>query len=329
MERPQGGNMSSNLTTLSDPLKTDWGRLVPDTIGMERDLLSNQALPASITKAASKQTFYTIRFLVDRDRVLDAYRTYAYFRWVDNWLDEQLAARAERMAFVERQQAIMNRCYQGERVSDLMSEERMLVDLIRSDQEPGSGLQTYIRHMMAVMAFDAARRGRLISQQELDTYSWNLASAVTEALHYFIGHGQFAPHGETRYCAVTGAHITHMLRDTFEDIAAGYFNIPREFLEANHIDVQDIDSEAYRQWVRGRVHLARACFAVGKRDLAQVENRRCRIAGYAYMARFQGVLDLIAREGYQLRPEYPERRSLSGGLRIGAALLSMLMIGRV
>ncbi|MBE0690098.1 MAG: hypothetical protein IH587_08265, partial [Anaerolineae bacterium] len=39
-------------------------------------------LPARITKAASRQTFYTIRFLVDHGRVTDAYRAYAYFRWV-------------------------------------------------------------------------------------------------------------------------------------------------------------------------------------------------------------------------------------------------------
>ena len=50
----------------------------------------NQMKPSpasSITKAASKQTYYTIRFLVDRERVDDAYRAYAYFRWVDDVLD--------------------------------------------------------------------------------------------------------------------------------------------------------------------------------------------------------------------------------------------------
>lgn len=42
---------------------------------------------SSIAKAASKQTDYTIRFLVDRARVDDAYRAYGYFRWVDDVLD--------------------------------------------------------------------------------------------------------------------------------------------------------------------------------------------------------------------------------------------------
>ncbi len=40
----------------------------------------NLQLAASITKAASQQTYYTIRFLADRDRMADAYRAYAYFR---------------------------------------------------------------------------------------------------------------------------------------------------------------------------------------------------------------------------------------------------------
>ena len=174
------------------------------------------------------------------------------------------------------------------------------------------------------MTFDAARRGQLISQRELDDYTLNLATAVTEALHYFIGHDQFSPCSEARYHAVTGAHITHLLRDSYDDVAAGYYNIPREFLEAHHIDVHDIDSDAYRAWTESRVKLAQAYFEAGKRYLAQVQNRRCRIAGYAYMARFQGVLDAITREGYQLRPEYPERKSLKGGLQMGWAFLSLL-----
>ena len=59
-------------------------------------------LASAITEAASKQTFYTIRFLVDRERVDDAYRAYGYFRWVDDQLDQSLLDVPARMAFVER-----------------------------------------------------------------------------------------------------------------------------------------------------------------------------------------------------------------------------------
>jgi phytoene/squalene synthetase len=285
----------------------------------------NSALPAAITREASKQTYYTIRFLVDRDRVVDTYRAYAYFRWVDDQLDQEALEQSERLAFVERQQALVDGGYRGERRYDLTVEECMLAELIRSDQEQNSGLQAYIRNMMAVMAFDADRRGRLISAAELAEYTQHLSVGVTEALHYFIGHDDPSPRTQVRYLAVTAAHITHMLRDTFEDIAAGYFNLPREFLEAHGIGPCEVGSDAYQAWVKSRVQLARDYFKLGGSYLAQVKNLRCRLAGYTYIARYEKLLAIIEREGYQLRPAYPECQSLKAGLTMGAAVLSMML----
>jgi phytoene/squalene synthetase len=288
---------------------------------MEPHLISDPVLAATITRAASKQTYYTIRFLVDDRLVDDAYRAYAYFRWVDDWLDQETRPRRERLAFVKRQQTLMDGCSGGDALVDLTPEEGLLATLIQRDTYKNSGLQAYIRNMMAVMAFDAARRGQLISQRELNQYTRWLAVAVTEALHYFIGHNCASPRGEMRYLAVTGAHITHMLRDALEDAEAGYYNIPREVVAANGIAPWDVESKAYRDWVQERVHKAHACFRMGRDYLAQVENLRCRIAGYAYIHRFEGVLDYIEREGYLLRAEYPERKSHSRGAEmIGWAL---------
>jgi phytoene/squalene synthetase len=286
---------------------------------------ANLLLPELITKAASKQTYYTIRFLVDRDRVLDAFRAYAYFRWVDDHLDEKLLIKSERQAFVERQQALMNGIYHGEALRDVVAEEKLLVELIGGDQEPSSGLQSYIRNMMAVMAFDANRRGRLISQQELTQYSRYLSIAVTEALHYFIGHDVPSPQTPTRYLAVMGAHITHMLRDTFADVASGYFNVPHEFLDTHNLDPCDLTSDSYKVWVKDRTQLARTCFKEGRDYLAQVKNLRCRFAGYAYTARFEEVLNAIEHENYQLRPTYLQCKRLSGGLRMSWSMFSILL----
>jgi len=57
---------------------------------------------------------------------------------------------------IDRQRSIINRCYRGAWPRDVVAEEGMLVDLIRKDQKRDSGLQAYIRNMMAVMAI--ARR---------------------------------------------------------------------------------------------------------------------------------------------------------------------------
>lgn len=275
----------------------------------------NPNLASSITKAGSKQTYYTIRFLVDRQRVDDAFRAYAYFRWVDDILDANTGSETQRLAFLERQKSLLDSCYGGEPPQDVTIQEKMLVELVHHDLEENSGLQKYVRNMMRVLDFDAHRRGRLISQAELNEYTRWLAVSVTENLLYFIGHDENTPYDETRYLAVSAAHIAHLLRDTFDDIQAGYYNVPREVLEAHHIGPQDVESDAYRLWVKSRVELAREDFKAGKDYLARVQNLRARLAGFAYSARFEVLLDKIEREGYHLRPQYHERKSIGTGLK--------------
>jgi phytoene/squalene synthetase len=282
-----------------------------------RRLEPSTALPMRITRNASKQAYYTIRLLADRDRRLDAYRAYAYFRWVDDWLDQPALEQSERLAFVQRQRWLVDCGYRGGRPDDLIPQERIIADLIQSDVEEQSGLQSYIRNMMAVMAFDAERRWRLVTERELDQYTLDLATAVTDALHYFIGHERTPSDAPARYFPAIGAHITHMLRDTVEDLALGYFNIPSELLGSLGITPDDVESAAYRDWVKSRVSLARNCFTDGALYLDQMKSMRRRIAGYAYIARFVGLLDTIAQEDYWLRPAYPEFKRVGRGLRMG------------
>ena len=290
---------------------------------MKKSFASSVDLAESITWAASKQTYYTIRYLVDRARVAGAYRTYAYFRWVDDRIDQPQSELVERRAFVERQRALMECLYRGQTPLGITTEEQMLVDLVHNDREMNSGLQTYIRNMMSVMVFDAYRRGRLISQKELNEYTRWLATAVTEAMHYFIGHCCASPQNETRYLAVSAAHIVHMLRDAQEDVRDGYINIPREFLESHDIAASDVFSDPYRMWVKSRVELARNYFKIGANYLAQVQNPRCRLAGYAYTARFTQVLDAIERSDYRLQDNYSEFRHPVTALRMGWTVLGL------
>ncbi len=292
---------------------------------MEKGSMSSQSLAAAITKAASKQTYYTILWFVDRRRVGDAFRAYAYFRWVDDVLDAESGLRSEKLAFADQQRALLEACYRGEVPEGVSAEEQMLVDLVSHDKEKYSGLQTYLRNMMAVMEFDARRCHRVVSQAELSEYTRRLAAAVTEALHYFIGRGDLRPGCERRYHAVKAAHITHMLRDAHEDAQAGYFNLPSEYLQKWEISPRELESQAYREWVRGRVELARSYFEAGRECTFQVRSLRCRLAGFAYTARFEWMLRAIERDDFHLRPAYPERKGLQAGLWMAwSSLTSML-----
>ena len=278
-------------------------------------------LARQTTRAASLQTYHTIGLLVRTGRRDAAYRAYAYFRWFDDWLDGQACLATERLTFAERQRLLMERCYAGESPTPACEEERLLIDLIRSDADPHSPLAAYVRNMMRVMAFDAGRRGRVISQAELVAYQRALAVAVTEAMYYFVGGGDSAPSTPDRYLSVTAAHITHMLRDTHDDLAAGYFNIPLEFLRQHGMTPHDVDSPPYRQWVRMRVEQAREYFRLGGRYLDSARNGACRLAGQAYTARFEIVLDLIEGDGYRLRTNYGACKTFRAGLRMAGSVL--------
>lgn len=77
------------------------------------------------------------------------------------------------------------------------------------------------------------------------------------------------------------------------------------------------------------MRLARACFKVGRDYLSRVENLRCRIAGYAYIHRFEVVLDNIECEEGLLRAQYPERKGSSHGMKMmGSALWQALKYQR-
>jgi phytoene/squalene synthetase len=283
-------------------------------------------LARSITWTGSKQTYYTARLMVDRDLMDDFFRAYAYFRWADDIIDAPASMDAavssntgasteglsqsgdERVAFIRRQKGLIDRLYKNERPDDLTPEEEMVADLISHDRGENSGLQSFVRNMFAIIEFDAYRRGRLISEAELTWYSDCLAKSVTDGIQYFLGNGHPYPASDDRYLATIAAHIAHLLRDTYLDTADGFINIPREYLETHGISPEDIDSPPFRAWVRDRVEEAWRYFCEGKRYLDDLDVLRCKIVGYWYCARFEGVLDTIEHDGYILRAAYNERR---------------------
>jgi phytoene/squalene synthetase len=300
------------------------------------------ALARAITRTSSKQSYLTARLLVDRDLVDDCCRAYGYFRWVDDGVDKAIPGgaasaggvpprfRQECISFVQRQGELIDRLYRGERPGDLTPEETIIADLIGHDRGQDSGLQSFIRNFLAIIEFDAHRRGRLVSQGELAWYSKRLGKAVTDAIQYFIGNGHPYPTADNHYLAATAAHITHMLRDMVEDAAAGYINIPREYLEAHRFNPHDLDSPPFRAWVRERVLQARRYFYEGKRYIDGLDVLRCKIAAHWYCARFEGVLDTIERDGFVLRATYGERSKLFTWLKMAwlAASVTLQHIAR-
>lgn len=279
--------------------------------------MNTAELARSITRSGSKQTYVTARLMVDKELVDDFLSAYAYFRWVDDIIDIHARSNEERIAFMERQKTIINGLFNTEAFEDLSDEEMILADLIRRRSPDDEGLASFIRNMLAIIDFDAHRKGRLIKQKELTWYTERLGISVTDGIQYFIGNGH--PYSKTKgqYLAATAAHITHLLRDMLRDIADGFINIPLEYLQAYNINPEDYTTQAFRAWVKDRVELARRLFLEGKKYLDRLDVLRCKIVGHWYCVRFEGVLDVIERDNYILREVYNERRSIATHLKIG------------
>jgi phytoene/squalene synthetase len=280
-------------------------------------------LARSITWRGSKQTYFTARLMVDKALVDDCYRAYGYFRWADDLIDVSSKSSAERIAFITRQRALIESLYRNDRPDELTAEEEIIADLIENDRGEYSGLESFIRNFLAVIEFDAHRKGRLITEDELAWYSNALGKSVTDCIQYFVGNGHPYPDHENRYLAATAAHITHMLRDMSADLADGFINVPREVIEELNISLENIDDSQLRGWVQDRVEQARGYFHQGKQYLDGLDVLRCKLVGYWYCARFEGTLDTIERDGYVLRTNYNERRKLSTWLKIAGLSVSV------
>jgi phytoene/squalene synthetase len=273
-------------------------------------------MAAMLTREASKQTYFTIRTLVPPGRRDDALRAYAYFRWLDDRIDGDALTPRQRSDFIDSQKILLACCFENHPPRALLSEEWLLVDLTQGPLGHDPGLRTYLRGMMTLMEFDARRRNHRINQRELEWYSHTLATAVTEAVYTFIGGSCGAPRTSERYLAADGAHIVHMLRDLYDDLDAGYINIPAEVLSGKRIDAEAVHSECVRRWVQERIETARNYLKAGSDYLASVRNPRCRVAGAWYAARFEGVLNAIEREGYRLRRDYRDCKGARAALRM-------------
>jgi len=283
----------------------------------------SEQLARSITRSSSKQSYFTACFLADKELVNDCLKAYAYFRWADDVVDQQTSSREDRIAFIKRQKEIIAALYRREQVEGLTPQEQLVADLIHSDTRENSGLKSFIHNFFAIIEFDAERRGRLIYQEELTWYAARLGIAVTDAIQYFVCNTYIYPDSKNRYFSATAAHITHMLRDMRSDISEGYINIPVEYIHDTDLDLKDVNSPAFRNWVRNRVAQARDYFSIGKQYLDQLSVLRCKIAGYWYCARFESILDIIERDNYVLRKDYIQRRRFSNWLKIAWLAVSV------
>ena len=139
-----------------------------------------------------------------------------------------------------------------------------------------------------------------MASKELAQYSYWLGRSYTKVLQACIAYPYEYPDHEYRYYAGVGAHITHIMRDLYEDLALGYINISEEDISRYSIDIRCPTGASLRGWTLKTVKTARKYLNWGKLYLSTVPIVRCRVMGYLYCSRYEMVLDAIEDVDFDL-----------------------------
>lgn len=262
-------------------------------------------LAEKITRNSSRQTYCTIKFLVDPPLRSECYKAYAYFRWLDDEIDEKLKGQ-DRIDFINKQKTLTDRTYKRLPANTKNKEEEIIVSLINNDPKTNPKLESFIKHFFEVIEFDTKRQGVQIDQAKLEWYIQTLSIAVTDCIEYFVGNNQKYPRHKYEYNAAKGAHIAHILRDFKEDLANQYINAPVKYSK-NNTDLKN--------WIKSEVDEAKEYFETGKRYIDFLPNFRIRLAARLYCDRFEWILDTIEKDNYELRKNYFPKRHYSNIIR--------------
>jgi phytoene/squalene synthetase len=265
-------------------------------------------LARRMTWRGSKQSFLVGQFLVDRKLRNDFFRAYAYFRWIDDMIDEVIPTRRGRIEFIDRQSELIRSIYSNQEIKIENEEEEILLDLIKNDKSTHNGLKSFIEKMFSIIEFDTLRKDSVIREEELDLYNKMLGISVVDGLQYFIGHQHLYSASANRYEAAIAAHKTHLLRDMKKDFKNGFYNIPLEIIGKDHSLDLDILQYIHRDWIKEQVEEARQGFQIGKQYIENMQVLRCKIAAILYSFRFKIILDKIEKDGFILREKYYEFR---------------------
>lgn len=282
-------------------------------------------LAREITKKSGLETYYIIKFLADKHKVNDAYKAYAYFRWLDDQIDENLKNRKDKQKFIKRQKTIIELSYRRKKPAIVHPQERMITELIENDSKPNSKLKSYIMNFFSIIAFDAGRKDKIIPEKKLNWYSETIGKAATDCILYFIGNNISYTESTDQYKAASAAHIVHSLRDLKHDLKTGYINIPKEFLEKNKSDITNISDYELIPWVKNRTGLAKRYFESGKKYIKKLPNPKCKLAAILYCLRFEPLIFIIEKDKYILRENYNNRLNIMSCLKTAVAVLSLLI----
>jgi len=263
-----------------------------------------QAIAKERTKASNPTAYFLVRLFGEKDRRDHSFLIYAYFRWVDDIIDCPRTSYEEKKRFMERQGKLLRNLYDGLAYQgDYILEEQFAHYFVAFDREMGFALKDDILGMFSVSMHDLERNGAPTPAKEMDEFIYVESKSFINMIRFFCGEtGGYD--GADEYDEGIGCKLVHLLRDFIEDLDQGCVNISRDDMEKYRINLDNVNNDNFRAWVRDRVELVRERFRRGKRNLSNSRRLRYKIASYLYCAKYEDILTIIEKDNYYLRSEH-------------------------
>lgn len=245
----------------------------------------------AVTRKSTLFGYLLCKTFFRAENTLPLFQSYAYFRWLDDFVDQSNDSQESLVCFVLRQKNLIASWYNGESAQASNSRESFIHATINYDKTNEMQLHSMITNFIEAIEWDVSRRYSIVSKNDLGIYSLRLGRSYAEGLLFGLGMKANDPAYDIAMnkCG-SAAHIAHILRDLSIDLNLGYVNISCEDMKLFDIDPLDPSLHGIGKWIAFSAEKAEALFSEGKIYQKTFPNIKSRLVFDIVCSRYLSVL---------------------------------------
>lgn len=281
-----------------------FSNVAKDMTGLPRQVSSHAE---KVTHENRPETLFLLRRLWNREEVSIFSLIYAYFRWLDDYVDLSHRNQEDKILFVDQQWDLWKKLYCNNLTIESSSTiySSILRWVVAYDREHNCVLQKHINRFFNAIMYDANRQYKLESEDALLRYSFDLGGAYTTILIILStpNNKRENSHKLAEYAGFA-SHQIHILRDFFSDIKLGFFNISKQDIDSYGLSLNQNCSNEIRPWVYKVVERAQSAFDTGIAAINRIHSVKCRFLLLSSLSPYLGLMESIKKDNYYLKNNY-------------------------
>lgn len=265
------------------------------------------AYAEKVTQENRPETLFFLRYLWNREEVSIFTLIYAYFRWLDDYVDLSPIHRKDKIRFVDQQWAFWRKQYRYKYNTEVSSSiySSILRWIVIYDLERHCVLHKQINRLFNAIMYDAKRQYNLEPEDALIRYSFDIGGAYTTILRILSKADAISGYeAKSTENAGFASHQIHILRDFWSDIKLGFFNISKQDVDSYRFSLDQTCDSEIRPWVCKVVDRAQNAFDTGISAINSIHSLKCKFLLLFSLSPYLSIMESIIKNNYDLRCRY-------------------------